>query len=97
MESALLAAPTGLGARPPEEMPLAAQGNAPLTLYITLGPDNVFKAGTCPHCVVWEHGRPLRARDADGDRELDFDRETLLAHLAEFGVQLTDRHAYICP
>lgn len=35
----------------------------PGTLYITLGPDGAFKAGTCSHCVIEEQGRPARAWD----------------------------------
>jgi hypothetical protein len=95
----LLDAPTSLtGAEhPPARPELVAQGKGPRTLYITLGPAGSFKAGTCAHCVIYEHGRPARAWDADGDRDLDFDRETLLAELAALGVQITDRHAYVCP
>jgi hypothetical protein len=66
-------------------------------LYITLGPENAFKAGTCEHCVIEEHGRPERAWDADGDNALDFDRDTLFAHLAEMGIVFTNRQAYVCP
>lgn len=74
-----------------------AQGQQPFTLYITLGPAGAFKVGTCQHCVIEEQGRPGRAWDADGDTELDFDRDTLFAHLADLGVALTNRQAYVCP
>ena len=68
-----------------------------LTLYIALGPDGAFKVGTCAHCVIDERGRPPRAWEADGDRALDFDRDTLFAHLAELGIQMSERQAYVCP
>jgi hypothetical protein len=67
------------------------------TLYITLGPDGAFKAGTCQRCVVEEQERPERSWEADGDSVLDFDRDTLFAHLADLGVVLTNRQAYLCP
>lgn len=69
----------------------------PSTLYITLGPDGAFKVGTCQRCVVEEQERPERSWEADGDSALDFDRDTLFAHLADLGVVLTNRHAYVCP
>ncbi|HEX7735503.1 MAG TPA: hypothetical protein VF458_11600, partial [Ktedonobacteraceae bacterium] len=81
----------------PTEPPTIEQGNHPRTLYIRLGPDGAFKAGTCSHCVIWENGRPARAWSPEGDRELDFARDQLLAELAELGVQVTERHAYVCP
>ena len=73
------------------------QSQQPGVLYITLGPDGALKVGTCEHCVVEERGRPGRAWDADGDKELEFDRDTLFANLADLGVVLTNRHAYVCP
>ena len=90
--------PGGAG-DPPVSAPVvgASEAEGPLTLYITLGPDGAFKVGTCAHCVVHEHGRPSRAWDAEGDRDLDFDRESLLAELAALGVEITDRSAYVCP
>jgi len=69
----------------------------PGVLYITLGPAGAFKVGTCSHCVIEEQGRPERAWDADGDTALDFDRDTLFAYLAELGITLTNRQAYVCP
>jgi hypothetical protein len=69
----------------------------PEVLYLTLGPDGSLKVGTCEHCVIEERGRPERAWDADGDNELDFDRDTLFAYLADLGVVLTNRQAYVCP
>ena len=81
----------------PESEILVAQTETPCTLYITLGPDGGFKAGTCAHCVIAEHGRPERAWDANGDSELDFDRDTLFAHLSDLGIVLTHRQAYVCP
>lgn len=32
-----------------------------------------------------------------GDTDLDFDRDTLFAHLAALGIQIIDREAYVCP
>ena len=69
----------------------------PQTLYVTLSPQGAWKAGTCAHCVIAESGRPARAWDAQGDGELDFARDTLLALLSDLGVQLTDRQAFVCP
>lgn len=56
-----------------------------------------LKIGTCEHCVVKEHGRPARAWNPDGDKELDFDREQLIARLAALGVQATITEQYVCP
>lgn len=95
-EPLLLSAPCGAGSPPGPPAPVMQQTD-PLTLYITLGPNGSFKAGTCAQCVIEERGRPARAWEADGDRALDFDRETLLAELAALGVHLTNRHAYVCP
>ena len=67
------------------------------TLYIILGPDGAFKVGTCQRCVVEEQERPERSWKANGDSALDFDRDTLFAHLADLGVVLINREAYICP
>ena len=75
----------------------SAQSHQPEVLYITLGPDGSLKVGTCEHCVIEERGRPERAWDADGDAALDFDRDTLFACLAELGITLTNRQAYVCP
>jgi hypothetical protein len=88
----------------PEEETLLAPPNPPdpqekkpCTVYISLGPGGTFKAGTCAHCVIQERGRPARAWDADGDRDLDFARDRLFAELAALGVVLTNRQAYVCP
>jgi hypothetical protein len=69
----------------------------PEALYITLGPDQQVKMGTCQHCVVFELTRPARAWDATGDSELDFARDVLLGYLEELGVRIIERHAYVCP
>lgn len=82
---------------PPGSFAQVAQGHQPSTLYITLGIDGTLKVGTCSHCVIEERGRPERAWDADGDKELDFDRDQLFAHLADLGIVLTNRQAYVCP
>ena len=75
----------------------AHEEEPPTALYITLGPQQQVKIGTCEHCVVSERGRPGRAWDAVGDTDLDFDRDTLFASLATLGIQITDREAYVCP
>jgi hypothetical protein len=87
----------GKESTPPDHGDQVPQSQQPGVLYITLGPDGSLKAGTCAHCVVEERGRPGRAWDADGDNELDFDRDTLFAFLADLGVVLTNRQAYVCP
>lgn len=95
-----LDSPVGTGGQTPpptDLMDVASAECPPPILYITLGSNGSLKAGTCEHCVVYEQGRPQRAWDADGDRELDFDRDTLFAYLAELGIVLTDRQAYVCP
>ena len=85
------------GALLPPPNPSGAQEKPSCTLYISLGPEGTFKAGTCAHCVIQERGRPARAWDADGDRDLDFARDQLFAELAALGVVLTNRQAYVCP
>jgi len=66
-------------------------------LHIAINADTSYKIGTCRHCVLLERGRPDRAWDADGDRELDFHRDQYFALLARLGIILTDRQAYVCP
>lgn len=56
----------------------------------------MYLAGYLPY-VIEEEGRPERAWDADGDHDLDFDRDTLFAHLADLGIVFTKRQAYVCP
>jgi hypothetical protein len=56
-----------------------------------------LKIGTCEHCVVREPGRPARAWNANGDAELDFDRDALLAALTRLGVETTIVEEYVCP
>ena len=85
------------GQKPAPQGSELAPAQQPEVLYITLGPAGSFKAGTCSHCVIEEQGRPGRAWDADGDKELDFDRDTLFAYLADLGIVLTNRQAYVCP
>ena len=69
---------------------------APTELHVVLE-QGMVKIGTCFHCVVREHGRPGRSWDADGDKELDFDRDGLLAHLAALGVTVEVTQEYVCP
>jgi len=56
-----------------------------------------LKIGTCEHCVVQEQGRPARAWEAQGDKELDFERDKLLAGLAALGLEVKLKEQYICP
>jgi hypothetical protein len=56
-----------------------------------------LKIGTCFHCVVKEPDRPDRAWNADGDKELDFDRDQLLVRLAVLGVAVEITQEYVCP
>jgi hypothetical protein len=65
-------------------------------LYITLV-DGQLKIGTCSHCVIHEQGRPERAWDPDGDKELDFPRDALIAELARLGVSTEIVEQYVCP
>ena len=71
--------------------PLAAE------LYVAITTDASFKVGTCEHCVLFEQGRPARAWDADGDAELDFDRDRYFSLLKQFGIVMKERQAYVCP
>ncbi|HYU77186.1 MAG TPA: hypothetical protein VEL31_31335 [Ktedonobacteraceae bacterium] len=66
-------------------------------LYITISQQGDLKAGTCDHCVIREQGRPKRAWEPDGDRELDFDRDALIARLASLGVVVRIDQEYVCP
>ncbi len=66
-------------------------------LHVAIDADASYKIGTCDHCVLVERGRPTRAWDADGDKELDFDRDRYFAYLATFGIVMTQRQAYVCP
>ena len=66
-------------------------------LYITLSPAGELKVGTCDHCVIHEQGRPERAWSPDGDTELDFDRDRLIAQLKALGVIVTIQQQYVCP
>lgn len=68
----------------------------PQQLYITLE-NGHLKIGTCLHCVVHEQGRPERAWDPNGDRELDFPRDQLIAELAQRGVRVEIVEEYVCP
>ncbi len=74
----------------------ASAGQPPIELHIVLE-QGTLKIGTCFHCVVKEPGRPDRAWNADGDKELDFDRDQLLACLATFGVTTEITQEYVCP
>jgi hypothetical protein len=79
---------------------LAQERTCPLlapVLHVAIAPDASFKVGTCEHCVLAEQGRPARAWDADGDAALDFDRERYFTLLAQLGLVLHERQAYVCP
>lgn len=56
-----------------------------------------LRAGSCVHCVVHEPGRPDRAWQPNGDAELDFNRDALIAGLKALGVVITEREEYVCP
>jgi len=66
-------------------------------LYVTLSPAGDLKIGSCSHCVIHEQGRPERAWNPDGDLELDFDRDRLIAQLQALGVVVTIQQEYVCP
>lgn len=81
---------------------LALEGVAPFSLqaaelHVAIASDASYKVGTCEHCVLVEQGRPQRAWDADGDGELDFDRDRYFALLARLGIVMNERQAYVCP
>lgn len=66
-------------------------------LYVAIDADASYKIGTCEHCVLLEDGRPERAWDAQGDKDLDFERNQYFTLLRQLGILMTDRQAYICP
>jgi len=66
-------------------------------LHVAIDADASYKIGTCEHCVLLERGRPDRAWDAIGDRDLDFDRDRYFALLHRLGILMTDRQTYVCP
>lgn len=72
-------------------------GKGALDLHVVVSATSELKIGTCEHCVVREPGRPDRAWNPDGDKELDFDRDTLIAQLAALGVQVEVTEEYVCP
>jgi hypothetical protein len=76
--------------------PSTAPASQPAELHIVLE-QGTLKMGTCFHCVVKEPGRPDRAWEPDGDQELDFDRDELLARLATLGVSTEITQEYVCP
>jgi hypothetical protein len=76
---------------------MTVQATPPSALHLKIEPDGSLKIGTCEHCVIAEPGRPARAWDPDGDRELDFDRDTLISRLQALGVQVTIVQEYVCP
>ena len=67
------------------------------TLHLKIDSDGSLKIGSCEHCVIHESSRPERAWEPDGDRELDFDRDTLIQHLRAFGVTVEITQEYVCP
>ncbi len=77
-----------------QEEPLPLRASA---LYALVEQDASFKVGTCEHCVLVEPGRPASAWDANGDTELDFDRDRYFALLGKFGIVIGERQAYVCP
>jgi hypothetical protein len=69
----------------------------PEGLFVRVARDGSLRIGTCSHCVLREPGRPERAWDAQGDAELDFPRDVLLALLERLGVRATVVEEYVCP
>jgi hypothetical protein len=70
----------------------------PHQLFVVFDQTNLtLKIGTCQHCVVQEQGRPARAWEAEGDKELDFDRDKLVAGLAALGIEVKLESEYVCP
>ena len=76
---------------------MAETSTAGTNLYITLSPDAQLKIGTCGHCVIEEKGRPERAWEPDGDKELDFPRDAFITELARLGVNVEIVEQYVCP
>jgi hypothetical protein len=70
---------------------------APQNLYVTISPTGELKVGTCNHCVISEVGRPDRAWNNDGDKELDFNRDLLISNLRNLGVTVQISQEYVCP
>jgi hypothetical protein len=66
-------------------------------LHVSIGVDAAYKIGTCEHCVLLEHGRPDRAWNAEGDKDLDFDRDQYFSLLTRLSIVMTDRQTYVCP
>ena len=65
-------------------------------LYVRLE-GATLKMGTCNHCVLEEVGRPERAWEPEGDRELDFDRDAFIAQMLSLGVEVKLVDQYVCP
>ncbi len=65
-------------------------------LFITITPEGL-KMGTCEHCVVRESGRPERAWNPDGDKELDFNRDGYIQAMQSLGVTVVITQEYVCP
>ena len=65
-------------------------------LFITIAPQGL-KMGTCEHCVILEKGRPERAWNANGDKELDFNRDGYIKAMQALGVQVAITQEYVCP
>jgi hypothetical protein len=75
----------------------ASRFPAPSELHVAIEADGTYKIGTCEHCVLLEKGRPDRAWDAQGDKDLDFPRDRYFSLLAQLGIVMTERRAYVCP
>ncbi len=65
-------------------------------LFVLVTPSGL-RIGSCIHCAVHEPGRSERSWEPDGNKELDFDRDTFLAGLEALGVIVTEREEYVCP
>lgn len=66
-------------------------------LHLRIEQNGLVKIGTCAHCVLEEEGRPDRAWNPDGDKELDFNRDQLLEDLKNLGVTTEITQEYVCP
>lgn len=70
----------------------------PAQLHLNFDTINgTLRIGTCEHCVISERERPARAWNANGDAELDFNRDELLRKLAELGIEASIIEQYVCP
>ncbi|GCE15071.1 hypothetical protein [Tengunoibacter tsumagoiensis] len=87
----------GIDALDQEQQDTSASFPRAPELHIAIESDASYKIGTCEHCVLFEQGRPDRAWDAEGDNDLDFNRDHYFSLLTKLGIVMNDRQAYVCP